>query len=284
MVGESRADQGLRTQRATEECATHKDAFLTIEESAAFPPRLDLHSAVFLDVDGTLLEIAARPELVRVPSGLPSLIARVAEERQGALALISGRPLAQLDRLFHPWHGAAAGLHGVERRRADGTLDCILDSGTAAALDRIRPKLAALASNDPRLIFENKGGTVALHYRAAPQREAEICAYAEALDGEAAPQLRLIAGKMVVEFQPLNANKGLAIAAFMGEPPFFGRTPVFVGDDTTDEDGFAEIHRRGGIAVRVGAPRETAATHSLPSVDAVLAWLARTALPECQSD
>jgi trehalose 6-phosphate phosphatase len=91
-------------------------------------------------------------------------------------------------------------------------------------------------------------------------------------------QLRLIAGKMVVEFQPLHVNKGLAIAAFLSEPPFLGRRPVFVGDDTTDEDGFAEMRRRGGLGVRVGLRRETAATHSLPSVAAVLAWLAKRGL------
>ena len=122
VVEESRADQGLTGNSEVAECAAHKDAFLTIGESAAPPPRLDPHSAVFLDVDGTLLEIAARPELVQVPGEVPMLIARVSEKREGALALISGRPLAELDRLFQPWRGAAAGLHGVERRRADGTL------------------------------------------------------------------------------------------------------------------------------------------------------------------
>ena len=274
VVEESRPDQGVTGNSGVTECAAHKDAFLTLGESAAPPPRLDPHSAVFLDVDGTLIEIAARPELVQVPREVPMLIARVSEEREGALALISGRPLAELDRLFQPWRGAAAGLHGVERRRADGTLHRVHESAAEAALDRIRPKLATLARSDSRLIFEDKGGTVALHYRAAPEREAEIGAYAEALQRDAATRLRLIVGKMVVEFQPLHVNKGLAIAAFLGERPFLGRHPVFVGDDTTDEDGFAEIRRRGGVGVRVGPPRATAATHSLPSVAAVLAWLA----------
>jgi trehalose 6-phosphate phosphatase len=239
-------------------------------------PVLDLRAALFLDVDGTLLEIAPRPELVRVPGGLPALIARLAEQRHEALALISGRPLAELDGLFHPWHGAAAGLHGIERRRADGTLDCILDSASAAALDRIRPKLRALADNGRGLILEDKGGTVALHYREVPEREREIRALAEALRREASEALRLIAGKMVIEFQPRNVNKGVAISAFMAEPPFIGRRPVFVGDDTTDEDGFAETRRLGGLAVLVGSRRETCANHSLPSVQAVLAWLAKT--------
>lgn len=279
MVEESQIDQAYRTDPPAAKCAAHKDASLTACESSAPPPRLDVQSAVFLDVDGTLLEIAPRPELVRVPQGLPELIARLAEERQGALALISGRPLAQLDRLFQPWHGAAAGLHGIERRRADGTLDCILDRASAAALERIRPQLAALVDADRGLVLEDKGATIAVHYRAAPEREAEIRAYADALRDDSASALRLIAGKMVVEFQPSNVNKGLAIADFLAEPPFLGRRPVFVGDDTTDEDGFAETRRRGGIAVRVGPPRHTAANYGLASVEAVLDWLARTGLP-----
>lgn len=279
MVEESRADQSFSTNRPATKCAAHKDASLTIGGHPAAPPPLDIQSAVFLDVDGTLLEIAPRPELVRVPQDLPGLIARLAEERQGAAALISGRPLAELDRLFQPWHGAAAGLHGIERRRADGTRDCILDQTSAMALDRLRPQLAALARADRRLILEDKGGTIAIHYRAAPEREAEIRAYANTLRDQSAAALRLIAGKMVVEFQPANIDKGRAIAAFLREPPFLNRQPVFVGDDTTDEDGFAEIRQHGGIAVRVGAPRQTAANYALASVEAVLAWLARTGLP-----
>jgi trehalose 6-phosphate phosphatase len=263
----------------TGRCATHKDAFLTVGESLDPPPTLDLQAAVFLDVDGTLLEIAPRPEFVQVPLGLPGLIARLAEERQGAFALISGRPLAQLDGLFHPWHGAAAGLHGIERRRADGSLACILDSASETALGLIRPKLAALAAHGSGLVLEDKGGTLALHYRAVPDREGEIRAYAETLRVEAGATLRLITGKMVVEFQPHNVNKGLAIAAFMAEPPFLGRRPIFVGDDTTDEDGFTEIRRRGGIAVRVGKLSPTEANHGLPSVAAVLDWLEKTGLP-----
>jgi trehalose 6-phosphate phosphatase len=181
--------------------------------------------------------------------------------------------------LFQPWQGAAAGLHGLERRRADGILDCVVDSASAAALDRLRPKLAALAADGTGLTLEDKGGTLALHYRAAPQREPEIRAVVEALHRELASSLRLITGKMVVEFQPRSADKGRAIAAFLAEPPFLGRRPIFVGDDTTDEDGFAEIHHRGGIAVRVG-PLEgaTAANYRLPTVEAVLAWLASSVI------
>jgi trehalose 6-phosphate phosphatase len=251
---------------------------LTFDESRR-PTALDACSAVFLDVDGTLLEIAPRPDLVRVPPGLPALLVRRAQQRSGALALISGRPLSQLDRLFYPWHGAAAGLHGLERRRADGTLARIRDSASEAALSRIRPKLAVLAGDGGGLVFEDKTNTIALHYRAAPEREAEIRAVAEALLAEAGTALRLIAGKMVVEFQPAAIHKGLAIATFLAEPPFVGRRVVFVGDDTTDEDGFAEIRRRDGIAIRVGASGATGANYRFPSVAAVLDWLADIGLP-----
>jgi trehalose 6-phosphate phosphatase len=255
----------------------HKDTSLTTAESLV--PPLDPLSALFLDVDGTLLEIAPRPELVRVPDGLPSLIMRLSAAREGALALISGRPLAQLDRLFQPWQGAAAGLHGLERRRADGILDCVVDADSAAALDRLRPKLATLVADRSGLILEDKGRTLAIHYRATPQREPEIRAVVEALHREMASVLRVITGKMVVEFQPGSADKGRAIAAFLTEPPFLGRHPVFVGDDTTDEDGFAEIRRRGGIAVRVGTfDGATAANYRLPTVEAVLAWLTNSGL------
>ncbi|MGH7057807.1 MAG: trehalose-phosphatase [Acetobacteraceae bacterium] len=238
------------------------------------PPPLDSGAALFLDVDGTLLEIAERPDRVQVPSALLALLNNVAQQREGALALVSGRPLHELDRLFRAWRGAAAGLHGIERRRANGGLDNRIDHQATAALDRIRPTLAALASPGSGLILEDKGGTVALHYRAAPDRGDEILALAKALERGASPALRLIAGKMVVEFQPRGADKGTTIAAFLGEPPFLGRRPVFIGDDVTDEDGFAEINRRQGVAIRVGRFGETCARCALTSVAAVLAWLA----------
>jgi trehalose 6-phosphate phosphatase len=238
------------------------------------PPPLDARAALFLDVDGTLLEIAPRPDRVHVPSNLPSLLADLTRRHDGALALVSGRPLADIDRLFRPWRGAAAGVHGIERRRADGSLDHGANPAAAGALDRLRPRLAALAAADRRLMLEDKRDTLALHYRAAPAREPEIRSLAAALAlAEAA--LRLIPGKMVVEFQPRGADKGAAIAAFLAEPPFAGRLAVFAGDDMTDEDGFAEISRRGGIAIRVGPPAPTQAGYRLPDVRAVHDWLAQ---------
>jgi trehalose 6-phosphate phosphatase len=234
------------------------------------PPALDPGAALFLDVDGTLLEIAARPDLVEVPAWLPGLVARCAEERGEALALISGRSLGQLDRLFQPWRGAAAGLHGAERRRADGSF---APACASEAIARLRPRLADLARTGTGLAIEDKGAALALHYRAVPEREAEILAFAERLSRAAAPGLRLIEGKMVVEFVPAEADKGTAISAFLAEPPFRGRRPVFVGDDATDEDGFAAVDRHAGISVRVGPSGVTAAKYRLASVTAVLAWL-----------
>jgi trehalose 6-phosphate phosphatase len=244
-------------------------------------PPLDPDSALFLDVDGSLLEIAPRPELVRVPSGLPDLVERLARQRDGAMALISGRPLADLDRLFQPWHGAAAGLHGAERRRGDGSLvesdQSTADRDAAAALDRLRPTLAECDRRWPGAWLEDKGRTLALHYRAIPEKEAEIRDAVQRLaDNESGP-LRLIAGKMVFELQPRHRNKGAVIAAFLAEPPFRGRRAVFIGDDTTDEDGFAEVNRRGGVSIWVGAPAPSAAMYNLASVADALNWLSAAA-------
>ena len=138
----------------------------------------------------------------------------------------------------------------------------------------LRAQAKAVSRGRSGLLLEDKHNALALHYRAAPERAAEVRALAETLCHQAGSALRLIAGKMVVEFQPCGVNKGAAIAAFMSEPPFLGRRPIFLGDDATDEDGFAEIARRGGIAIRVGEPAKTSASYGLPSVAAVLAWLA----------
>jgi len=243
------------------------------------PPKLDRHAALFIDVDGTLLEIAARSDLVRAPPKLPALLGDLGAQRDGALALISGRPLAELDRLFQPWCGAAAGVHGLERRRIDGTFAHHSDVAAAVAIDQIRPRLTAFACARSGLLLEDKHSALALHYRAAPERAAEVRALAERLCRQVGSALRLIAGKMVVEFQPRGANKGAAIAAFLSESPFLGRRPIFLGDDATDEDGFAEIARHGGVAIRVGEPAKTRANYALPSVAAVLAWLARDPHP-----
>lgn len=240
---------------------------------------LDRAAALFLDVDGTLLDIAQRPGQVHVPPELPPLLDRLRRQRSGALALISGRPIGEIDALFRPWRGAVAGLHGAERRRADDSLAAAEDSPAAreatAAIARLRQPLVQLARRLPGVWLEDKGRTLALHYRAAPEHGGEILREAEQLVRQRGDALRLIAGKMVVELQPRLYGKDSAIAAYLAEPPFRGRRPVFLGDDTTDEDGFAEVNRRGGHAIRVGdAKPDTLARYALPSVGAARAWLA----------
>jgi trehalose 6-phosphate phosphatase len=242
------------------------------------PTALDPQAALFIDVDGTLLDIAPRPELVRVPPELPPLLERLARQRGGALALVSGRRIADLDRLLQPWRGAAAGLHGAERRRPDGMIvegpDSPDERAALATLDRLRPRMREIAVELHGVWLEDKGATLALHYRAAPEKEDEILDRAGRLMRAAGGGLRLIAGKMVVELQARQHDKGNAIAVFLGEPPFLGRCPVFLGDDATDEDGFAEVNRRGGFSIRVGSPTAaTTAMYALPSVAAALAWL-----------
>jgi trehalose 6-phosphate phosphatase len=242
-------------------------------------PPLDRDDALFIDVDGTLLDLAPRPELVEVSPSLPDLLQHLGGEREGALALISGRPIAELDRLFRPWRGAAAGLHGIERRRPDGSYapgaDADADRAAAAVLERLRPEMTAVARHWPGVFIEDKGRTLALHYRAMPEAETAIRDAAARLLERHDDRLRLIAGKMVVEFQPRHHDKGRVIAAFMTELPFQGRRPVYLGDDTTDEDGFAEVNRRGGMSIRIGCPSgSTAAVFALSSVRSAIEWLA----------
>lgn len=235
--------------------------------------------AVFLDVDGTLVAIAETPEAVRVEPALRLLLERLAGANDGALALVSGRSLASIDAVFAPLRLPAAGLHGWERRRSDGTLAPAAEP--TAILAPLRPVLLAFAAARAGLRVEDKGGSLALHYRLAPQYAAAVCQRAREI-AAAEPQLRLIEGRKVVEFVPRGSDKGAAIADFLAEPPFAGRMPVYAGDDTTDEDGFAAVNRLGGLSIKVANPEArgghaTQARHRLPSISALHAWLAALA-------
>lgn len=242
-------------------------------------PRPGDRWALFLDVDGTLVAIAETPEAVRAEPGLLSLLERLAAANDGALALISGRNLAGIDAVFRPLRLPAAGLHGWERRRGDGTL--APGGEPTAILGPLRPVLTAFAAARPGLLLEDKGGSLALHYRLAPHYAAAVCHRAREI-AAAEPQLRLIEGRKVVEFVPCGSDKGAAIADFLAEPPFAGRIPVYAGDDTTDEDGFVAVNRLGGLSIKVANP-ETRGRHGsqaryrLPSVAALHAWLAALA-------
>ena len=204
--------------------------------------------AVFLDFDGTLVDIAPQPEAVVVPPALTQTLELLHTYLGGALALISGRPIEQIDHFLRPLVLPSAGGHGPERRAAGGEVTLV----STHPLEVVERAALALVQQHPELRIENKRGSIALHYRQAPQLEGECVAAMQAAV-EQSPGLTLLRGKMVVEAKPGGASKGAAIEAFMAEPPFAGRTPVFVGDDITDEVGFATVQRMRGLGMKVGA-------------------------------
>lgn len=227
--------------------------------------------AIFLDVDGTLLEHAARPGDVRAEAPVFRLLEALQRATGGALALISGRGIADLDRLFAPLRLPLAGQHGIERRDAAGRLH--RHAFPADPLRRAAARIGAFAARHEGLLFEDKGHNLALHFRLAPQ----LAGAAQSALREAAAQLggefEVQDGKMVVELKPSGRDKGMAIEEFMREPPFAGRTPVFIGDDLTDEFGFGVVNRLGGHSVKVG-PGASAARHRVVDAAAVRGLLA----------
>jgi trehalose 6-phosphate phosphatase len=226
--------------------------------------------ALFLDVDGTLLELAEHPRAVRVQAGLVAALGRLQRLMDGAVALVSGRPVADLDRLFAPLRLAAAGQHGAERRGAGG--ESVLERPGAGALAAARAALAALAARHPELLVEDKGAALAVHYRRAPHLEPAVERALGAIAGASGGDYALQPGKMVRELVPHGRNKGGAIAAFLREPPFAGRTAVFIGDDLSDEHGFAFVNAIGGHSVKVGAGA-SAARWRFAGAAEVRAWL-----------
>jgi trehalose 6-phosphate phosphatase len=203
--------------------------------------------ALFLDFDGSLVDLAPQPEAVIVPSELVATLQSLSGYLGGALALISGRPIEQIDAFLTPLRLPAAGVHGAERRGADGGMTLL----STHPLERVEEAALTLAARHPLLRVENKRGSIALHYRQAPELE-ELCLETMQAAVEESPGLTLLRGKMVAEAKPGGASKGRAIEAFMREAPFAGRTPVFVGDDFTDEVGFSTVQRLGGLGIKVG--------------------------------
>jgi trehalose 6-phosphate phosphatase len=231
------------------------------------PPRLTPDAALFLDFDGTLVALAETPEAIEVPSGLVALLGDLHDLLGGALAVVSGRQIDAIDRFLAPLRLPAAGEHGVQRRDAAGEMLEQKPPDLLAVLDVANK----LAGEHPGLLVERKHAAVALHYRLAPDMEA-LCRDAMWSIIAHQPQLELLHGKFVFEVKPAGVNKGIAIDAFLQEKPFAGRVPVFAGDDTTDESGFAVVQPRGGIAVKVGSG-PSLATHRLESPRAVFEWL-----------
>lgn len=234
-------------------------------------PHLDGHSALFLDFDGTLVDIAASPERVIVEPALVDTLGQLHHRLEGALALVSGRPIEEIDRWIAPLVLPVAGIHGAERRRADGYIERLV----TVPLDAVAELAEQLAALHPGLRVERKGLAVALHYRQAPEFEAVcLAAMSDAVTRE--PSLHLLHGKKVVEVLPNGVSKGHAIEAFLREAPFAGRRPLFIGDDVTDEDGFAAVQRIGGISIKVGEG-DSVAAYRLGSAAGVRHWLAAAA-------
>lgn len=203
--------------------------------------------ALFLDFDGTMVDIAPRPHEVEVPEPLLAMLQDLHDYLHGAVAVISGRPMEQIDAFLHPLQLAVAGVHGAERRSADGQVH-LLDTHP---LDHVEAVARALATQHPGLLVENKRGSLALHYRQRPELE-ELCLRTMQQAVDESPGITLLKGKMVAEAKPGGASKGRAIEDFLAEAPFAGRIPVFIGDDITDEVGFSTVQRLGGIGIKVG--------------------------------
>ena len=236
------------------------------------PPLLDDACALFLDVDGTLLEFAVRPDLVQLPLGALETLARIRDRLGGALALVSGRPLAQLDALFAPLQLPAAGLHGQQLRGAIAART--MPAGDA--LSALRHEAMQLAQRHPGVVIEDKGANLALHWRGAPDGEDALRALALA-HLPRLPGYRLQPGDHVLELLPADVDKGRALHHLLAEAPFQGRTPIFVGDDLTDEYGFAAAHAQGGWGVLVGDRMPSHAQYRLAGPGEVHAWLRRNA-------
>jgi trehalose 6-phosphate phosphatase len=239
--------------------------------SSPAPPSLRRDQALFLDFDGTLVEIAPAPNQVQVPAELPHLLDELADRLDGAVAVVSGRSLDELAHMLAPFASGIAGNHGLERRYGDGNVTRCL---THPELDRFRPLVADFATRHDGVLLEDKGGSLALHYRLAPSLAAGCHTLVRRAAQASNGALVAVAGKMVIELMPRSGGKGRAIADFLADAPFRGRLPVFVGDDTTDEDGFAVVNRLGGVSVHVG-DGATIARHCLATVGEVLAWLAQ---------
>ncbi|PSJ39578.1 trehalose-phosphatase [Allosphingosinicella deserti] len=232
------------------------------------PPDLLDGAALFLDFDGTLVELAETPDAISVPDHLHSLLDRLGRALSGSLAIISGRAISDLERHLGPLPIAVSGSHGLELRTAEGQMGPVPAPATlAVARDEIRQ----FAADAPGVIVEDKPASVALHYRGAPDREADAVALAGGL--AARTGLTVQAGKMVVELRPAGADKGDALRRLMAEPAFANKRPVFVGDDLTDEHAFVAAKEMGGAGILVGPSRETAAAWRLDDVAAVAAWL-----------
>lgn len=198
-----------------------------------------------------MLDIAPTPQGVHVSADLRAMLMRLGKRLGGALALVSGRPLSDLDRLFAPLRLAAVGGHGAEiRPRADAESHRL----RIAPLDPVlKARFAAIAQRDPRILIEDKGYSIAIHYRLAPQAAGDVVkAVARLCEESHCSGLSILPGKAVIEIKPRGFDKGSGLQELMSHPPFAGRRPIFIGDDVTDEAAFAVLPLFSGIGISVG--------------------------------
>lgn len=224
--------------------------------------------ALFFDFDGTLADIAERPDAVKVSEITRSTLGALQSALHGAVAIISGREIASVDQFLAPACYAISGVHGLMRRDGAGILHA--PDIDLTRVDGLEERLAPFVAAHPGLLLERKSGAIALHFRQRPDLEAAAhTAMRGAADGA---QFRLRPGKMVIEALAHHSDKGLAIESFMREAPFLGRIPVFAGDDVTDEDGFAYVNRHKGISIKVGAG-DSQAHFRASGTEELLFWL-----------
>jgi len=228
--------------------------------------------AIFLDVDGTLLEFAPFPDAVYADMELLDLLRCLWLHTRGAVALISGRSIASLDALLIPMQLPASGLHGFELRGAEGMcMRCV--APPPETLRAARTQMTKILARDSRLVLENKRFGFALHYRQVPQLEQFVVSEMEAISRQFGDSLSLLRGRMVVELAPPGVSKANAIARFMRMAPFNDRMPVYLGDDLSDEPGFEWVNAAGGVSIGVNVARPTAAAFHLKSVTEARNWL-----------
>lgn len=235
------------------------------------PPVAKRDWAYFLDFDGTLLDLAATPDLIRVDSALPKLLCELHRSCGGAVALISGRALADLDLRLGLPNLPKAGQHGLERRDAAGRI--WQHASPPQARQTLQAALTPLLRRYSGLLLEDKGLSLALHYRQVPELASHVHQLMRRLVADIGENLVIQKGKCLIEVKPAGVHKGSAVREFLAEAPFRGRRPVYIGDDKTDEDGFAVVNSHGGISIGVGRGASTA-SYRLPDVVAVRNWLA----------
>jgi len=235
------------------------------------PDELRRRLALFLDIDGTLIDLAATPQSVVVPDTLMIVLRTLELQLDGALALVTGRSLTDVDRLFSTHRFVVGAQHGGEMRgpARQPRQELIF----VAALNRLRPRIETILPSWKGLLLEDKGRSIAIHYRQNPGVAYELKATLHRLIATEADALELLEGKFVFEIKPKNFDKGDVVRALMLVAPFRGRVPIFIGDDETDRAGMVASRAHSGCAIRVGDKRDLLADGFLPSPAATRAWL-----------